>query len=318
MEDHSISPDRRWAKTILLTAASYNVLWGVLSVFMPLRLMSWLLGGAETAPFAMQIIGVVTISMGLAYLLAAFDPFRQWAISMAGLAFSILASVTYFIGRSKGLADEAFFNVVLGNWLIWIPLFGVVVWLVYRQSYKSDDLMIEAIAGGDYPLDLFDTNSGENLLDLSQEKPVLLVFLRHFGCVFCMDTLEHIAKVHEEFERCGTRIVLVHMVSEAEAKEHLQTFGLAHLPHISDPESMLYKRFRLRRGRLGELFGPKALRTALQLYVKRGFTVGPEVGDSLQMPGVFLVDQGRIRAGFVHKSAADQPDYDRLLAACCS
>jgi peroxiredoxin len=314
----SVTPERRWAKAILLTAATYNVLWGLLAVFLPLRLMSWLLAGAETAPFAMQIIGVVTLSMGLAYLLAAFDPFRQWVVPVAGLVFSVLATVAYFAGRTNGITDAAFFNVVLGNWIIWIPLLGLVVWFIYRQSYKADDLLIETIAGGDYPLDLFDTTSGENLLELSQEQPVLLVFLRHFGCVFCKDTLDHVSKVHKDFERCGTRIVLVHMVSENEAKEHLDVFGLSHLTQISDPESMLYKRFRLRKGRIGELFGFKALSTALRLYVQRGFKVGPEAGDSLQMPGVFLLEDGRVKAGFMHQSAADQPDYDRLLAACCS
>lgn len=318
MESLSISPQRRWAKGILLTAATYNVLWGLFAVLLPMRLLSWLTHSSATAPFAMQIIGVVTISMGIAYALAAFDPFRQWVVPVSGLVFSVLASLAYFAGWRSGMAEPAFFNVVLGNWLIWIPFFGLVVWFIYQQSYKADSLLIETIAGGDYPLDLFDTSTGENLLELTREQPVLLVFLRHFGCVFCKDTLDHMANLHTEFERCGTRVVLVHMVSEDEAREHLDVFGLSDLTQISDPESMLYKRFRLRRGRVTELFGFKAIRTAIRLYLRRGFTLGPEAGDSLQMPGVFLLDRGQVKTGFVHRSAADQPDYDRLLAACCS
>jgi hypothetical protein len=315
---HLVPPaERRWARAILWTAATYNILWGAIAVLIPVRLLGWMASGSAATPFSLQIIGVVTFSLGLAYALASFDPMRQWVVSTAGFVFSLLCSVAYWAGLRAGVAEPAFVNVVISNWVVWVPLFGMVLWFIYRRSYDADEELIETFSSEGYPLDLFETTDGEDLLGLSRRQPVLLVFLRHFGCPFCKDTLDHIAKVHREFERCGTRVVLVYMVEAAEAREHLMAYGLEGLTQISDPESMLYKRFQLRRGRIGQLFGPKALWRAAQLWWGRGYRIGGEVGDSLQMPGVFLLDAGRVTAGFVHESAADRPDYDRLLSVCC-
>ena len=40
--------------------------------------------------------------------------------------------------------------------------------------------------------------SFDNLKMLSDEKPVLLVFLRHFGCVFCKEAMADLSKLKNE------------------------------------------------------------------------------------------------------------------------
>jgi hypothetical protein len=47
----------------------------------------------------------------------------------------------------------------------------------------------------------------------------------------------------------------------------------------------------------------------------RGHGLGAIVGDSLQMPGVFLVHRGAIVKAFRHEYSSDVPDYV-TLAAC--
>ncbi|MDV7393380.1 hypothetical protein RZS08_18550, partial [Arthrospira platensis SPKY1] len=58
------------------------------------------------------------------------------------------------------------------------------------------------------------TNTGNSVLDLSKQKPVLLVFLRHFGCTFCREALEDISQKRASIEANGTQIVFVHMSNE--------------------------------------------------------------------------------------------------------
>ncbi|MFM7090710.1 MAG: AhpC/TSA family protein, partial [Bacteroidota bacterium] len=55
------------------------------------------------------------------------------------------------------------------------------------------------------------TNKGETLLNLSNNNPVLLVFLRHFGCIFCKEALIDISKSKADIEAGGISIVFVHM-----------------------------------------------------------------------------------------------------------
>ena len=37
------------------------------------------------------------------------------------------------------------------------------------------------------------TESGANLVELTEASPVLLIFLRHFGCSFCRQTISDVA-----------------------------------------------------------------------------------------------------------------------------
>ncbi len=46
-----------------------------------------------------------------------------------------------------------------------------------------------------------------------------------------------------------------------------------------------------------------------------GNFIGKLQGDGFQMPGVFLIKDGEVIKSFIHKTAADRPDY-LVLAAC--
>jgi len=46
----------------------------------------------------------------------------------------------------------------------------------------------------------FHTETGRSLLDLVDESPVLLVFLRHFACAFCAQALDRVSKVRSQIE----------------------------------------------------------------------------------------------------------------------
>jgi len=161
-------------------------------------------------------------------------------------------------------------------------------------------------------LDNITTASGHRLVDLTQQSPVLLVFLRHAGCTFCREAIADIAKIRHEIESQGTRIVLVHMGDRSAMEDLTRKHGLDDLDRICDSEQILYSAFGLRRGTFSQLFGLKVWWRGFVAGVLKGHGIGRPVADSRQMPGVFYLDQGLIARRFRHHSAADRPAYDEI------
>lgn len=159
------------------------------------------------------------------------------------------------------------------------------------------------------------TNEGKDLLQLSQENTVMLLFLRHFGCTFCRESLSDISKLREKIEDLGIKIVAVHMAEEDIADEYFKTYNLDKLPHISDPDLSLYDYFGLSKGRFFQLYGLKVWLRGLKAGILdgHGLKVSSELGTFQQMPGVFVLKDGQIVNKFIHKSAADRPNYKDLV-----
>ena len=156
------------------------------------------------------------------------------------------------------------------------------------------------------------TESGKRLVDLVQASPLLLVFLRHAGCTFCREAVADIAKVREEIESNGTRIVLVHMGDRAGIEQLVERHGLSDVDRICDTNQELYRAFGLKKGSWRQLFGPKVLSRGLVAGVIQGHGLSRASADSSQMPGVFYVDQGLVVSAYRHRSAADRPCYTAL------
>jgi hypothetical protein len=82
---------------------------------------------------------------------------------------------------------------------------------------------------------------------------------------------------------------------------------------VSDPQRSLYRAFGLRRGSLTEVFGPKVWWRGFEAGILGRHRVGRLEGDGFQMPGVFLIYHGEVIRSYRHQSAADRPDYVRLV-----
>ena len=153
---------------------------------------------------------------------------------------------------------------------------------------------------------------GRVLLALCEDRPRLVVLLRHLGCMFCREALAELARGRQLIEGRGVGIVLVHLArDDRRARRLFEIYKLADLPRISDPERRLYQAFGLGRGGAGDLFGPHVLARMVETGC-RGHLPGRIGGDARQMPGVFLIHRGRVLAEFRHRTAADRPDYTAL------
>ncbi len=159
-------------------------------------------------------------------------------------------------------------------------------------------------------------NNGENVLEMSQKQPVMLIFLRHFGCTFCREALSDIAKKRQEIEETGTRVVFVHMSDNALAERYFNRYELEDATHVSDPECRYYIGFGLVKGNLTQLFGLQSWIKGFKVSMLDGHGFGGQMGDGFQMPGVFVIVGGLIKESFIHKLSSDRPDYMSLLNCC--
>ena len=156
------------------------------------------------------------------------------------------------------------------------------------------------------------TNMGDSVQSLSMHQPVMVLFLRHFGCTFCRESLSDLSKVRNKIEISGTKVVLVHMIDKQSATAILTQYSLHDIPQVSDPEGILYKRFNLKRGGIRQLFGLQVLLRGFKAGVIDRHGLGKEQGDIFQMPGIFLLKNGQVLKKYLHGRASDRPDYENL------
>ena len=100
------------------------------------------------------------------------------------------------------------------------------------------------------------------------------------------------------------------MANEKQAEEFFAKYNVEDLPHFSSPNKELYKAFGLKRGGFSEMFG---LTNFVRGFEAISHGVGMPVGDTLQMPGTFLVHKGKVLDSFINKTASDVPNYEEMV-----
>jgi hypothetical protein len=156
--------------------------------------------------------------------------------------------------------------------------------------------------------------TGETLRELTTGRPVLLVFLRHFGCTFCREAVDEISKKRATLESGGTRLAFVHLGTEEKANAFFTPYGLQDAPRFADPDGKLYEAFGLARAEWRQYLNQESILRMLVAWLNGNF-VGLPAGDVQRMPGAFLVKDGEIRKSFRHKLVSDRPDYLALAIA---
>ncbi len=293
-------------KYTLWLAGLYNAAFGTWAILFPQAAFQLAGIDAPRYPELWQCIGMIAGVYGLAYFAAGFNPARHWPVVLAGLAAKVCGPAGFAWAAWHGRLPWSFGWLILPNDLIWWAPFAAILRHAYVSTLEgrrlaSPEIQRMALRAR--------TQVGTSLLDLSTQSPVLLVFLRHFGCTFCREALADLAAQRRAIEALGVRISLVHMSPEADAERFFNRYGLADIDRVSDPHQNLYRAFGLARGRLGQLFGPKAWLRGFQAGILRRHGIGRLAGDGFQMPGVFVVFHGEVLSSYRHVSAADRPNY---------
>lgn len=306
-------PLRSRINASILISSMYFMVWGVVVIANPNLLSSVVIGEGITPLVFWDFMSIITFMLGVVMLIASFNPFKHWLILLLGSLFHVGMIAGFLIGYRVGMFSGIYFPFLFFNHIIWLIPNVYVLYLVYRRNLDTDDMLIDTFNSDQYPLALFDTTDGRNIGEMAESEKLLIVFLRHFGCPFCKESLLQLQEHRAQLESRGITIVLVYMVNDKIAQEYLSQYGLQDLAQVSDPEEIFYKSFQLKRGSFVQLFGMKVWVRWVSLgWKKRLFNTKPE-GNVTQMPGIFLLQEGRIIKQYVHKSVADRPDYNMFL-----
>jgi len=297
-----------WMTYTLWFAGIYNVLAGLLAVSFTSSLLGWLSLEQPLYPGIWRFAGMLVAIYGVGFLVAARDPIRHWPIVLVGLMTKILGPVLFVAGVNPGgVPWGAGAAVLINDALWWVPFC-----LILREAYRDHIGGVRTASPEIQRMALRrETQYGDSLVELSRRSPILLVFLRHYGCPFCRQALADLGRRRRSIQAAGTRIVLVHMATEVQASAMFARYGMEDLPRISDPHRHVYRAFGLGRGDILRLAGPRVWWPTLRATIN-GHGIGRAVGDWLQMPGVFLLFHGEVLQSYRHDVISDRPDYHQL------
>lgn len=293
----------------LILAGSYHILFAVWTNLWPFHAFELLGLPNPNHPMLWRILGLISGILGLGLLISAKDPIRHWVIVLLGFvksATAVFLTVGAVFNKDLPLAAMA---ILLVDDLIWLPFFSLILWAAVRAhagipvSRTLPYSINEAAA-------VYHLSSGKTLRDASDERPLVLVFLRHFGCTFTRQILRGLQDLEAQAKQHNASLVLVHMLQSGEEIDYLGQNS--EIPRIADPRCELYRAFGLGKGGFFELFGPHVWWRGM-ISVVKGCGVGHLAGDGLQMPGAFVFHKGKLIASQPAQSAADLPNLAGLF-----
>jgi hypothetical protein len=127
-----------------------------------------------------------------------------------------------------------------------------------------------------------------------------------------MQAVSEISRKRAEIAATGAQLAFVHMGTAEQAQKFFSKFGLQDEHRFSDPTQSLYREFSLKRGTVTQLFGWKVWKRELRDRVMLTNGLGKIIGDSFQLPGVFLIHHSEVIKAFRHESVADHVDWVQM------
>lgn len=149
--------------------------------------------------------------------------------------------------------------------------------------------------------------------ELWAERTAAIVWLRHFGCVFCRELAVRLAPAEPRVAARGGRLVFVGHGSVDDARAFAAEFHVG-VPLFVDPTRRTYTAVGFVHGVLSSV-DPRIVPRAAEL-LRAGFHQGRTMGDAFQQGGAaVLTPTGETRFVYVNRHAADTVDVEALVAA---
>ena len=164
------------------------------------------------------------------------------------------------------------------------------------------------------PIVVFDPEGGQvRLGQLWTDRTAVLVFVRHFGCVFCRQQISAIGPLLDRVRALGADLVVIGQGSVDEARAFRDAEKLT-MPLLTDPSRQAYCAVGMRRG-LRSVLTPSVLARAFTAW-RGGFRQSRPAGDPLQQGGVLVIAPGGVeRFRYISRQAGDHPPPARILKA---
>lgn len=293
----------------LILAGAYHIIFALWANCWPFHCFDCIGMERPNHPMLWRTLALISGFLGLAFLVAASDPIRHWPIVLFGfIKFIATTLIVSFTVWNSTLPIFSLLFIPFDD-LIWIPPFALTLWATIRANTgippsRSTPYSVQEAAN------TYELSSGETLYEASEKRPLVLVFLRHFGCTFTRQILRGLQDLEEQAKQHNSEIVLVHMLQSGAEIDYLGDHST--VTRIADPRCELYRAFGLGKGGFLELFGPHVWWRGM-ISVFKGCGVGHLAGDGLQMPGVFVFRNGTIISAQPATTAADLPDLSALF-----
>lgn len=158
------------------------------------------------------------------------------------------------------------------------------------------------------------TPGGEavRLGSLWADQPVLLVLVRHYGCLFCRQQLADLRPVWSRIVASGVQPIVIGNGTPLMAEAFAEESGLE-VPLYTNPGREVYAALGTKRPGLSAFINPRLYWNGLRAALG-GFFPRPPKGDAAQLGGVFLVRPGG-EMPYAYRSdlAGDHPSAAELL-----
>lgn len=145
------------------------------------------------------------------------------------------------------------------------------------------------------------------------ERPAVLVFVRHFGCIFCRQQIAEMAQVCDRIRSLGAEVFVIGHGTLEETRA-FRDEQAPPFPVLTDPTRQAYCAVGMRRGPRTVLT-PGVLVRSLAAW-RRGFRQSRVAGDPLQQGGVLVVAPGgKEYFRFISREAGQHPPAEQVVAA---
>ena len=161
---------------------------------------------------------------------------------------------------------------------------------------------------------LLSDSTRRRLSSFWQERPVALVFPRHFGCPFGRRQVAQLRREQNGLKKAGIDVVLVSSGTPAQAEVFRHDYEVP-FTIICDPNRVLFKKYGLRDMDPRDYRSPRMLVQVVKVLAG-GYGYKSGQGSSSQLGGVFIIDTGgKVRFAHIAADAADHPSPKEIVRA---
>jgi peroxiredoxin len=307
----TISDYANWPFWMLLISGFFICLFSVANFIFPQLLFFFINFSAVKNHIVGFIFVFIFFNSGISLIFSAFNPVRFWPLIFLAVIFyvQVLFLIVYNAYQNNFVFQVGEF---LGTFYCLLVIFGygAILRFVYMLNLANEhfDLLSfeEALLN-------FKSNNNKSIAQLSKDKTVLVVFLRHFGCVFCRKLLQTLKDQKAYLDEKKIEPILVTMSNSKTAQLYLNSYNIDQCDFISDSDRKLYRSFGVTRGKFYQIFGLKVWWKTFVLGVLQGYGFRKTIGDAYQMSGVFLIKDSRVLKSFMPEYISDNFDLSEFL-----
>lgn len=167
------------------------------------------------------------------------------------------------------------------------------------------------------------TNKQVKLSHLWSEKPLLILFWRHYGCSCGVDRAKRLQDEFPDYQSANANVVIIGQGEPERAAAYKEKYNLPEIPVLCDPSFETYVAYGLLEGKETQIlfdapeeFLDRDLKAGMDLAKSRKEDNRPLVDNSWLLPGEFVIDtKGTVRLTYRYNYCEDFPDHRVLLSA---